>query len=89
MRPSKRIMTPLFIWYLVHVQRNRSTEVNKCDNSTIILKEQDFKLFNMIHMFVLKSYIPDTNFLYNLIDIVLLPTEHWLSLNCICIQLPF
>lgn len=82
-------MTLLFlfgIWSNVTV-----VEENKHNN--IIKIEEYPKLFSrlryhMIQMFALKSYIPDEHFSDNLFDLVLFQTEHRLSLNCICIQLP-
>lgn len=76
MRPSKRIMTPLFlfgIWSNVTL-----VEVNKHNN--IIQMEQYPKFsrlrYHMIQMFALKSYTPDKHFSDNLFDLILFPTEH-------------
>lgn len=76
MRPSKRIMTPLFlfgIWSNVTV-----VEENKHNN---IIKIEQYPKFSrlryhMIQMFALKSYIPDKHFSDNLFDLVLFQTVH-------------
>lgn len=76
MRPSERIMTPLFlfcIWSNVTV-----VEVNKYNN---IIQMEEYPKFSrlqyhMIQMVALQSYIPDKHFSGNLCNIILFPTDH-------------
>lgn len=72
MRPSKRIMTPLFlfgIWSNVTVVEDNIIKIEQYPKFSRLR-------YHMIQMFALKSYIPDKHFSDNLFDLVLFQTVH-------------